>query len=209
MVSDRAAEAASSEAALRATAAPAAERLYTCVAPGSGSRMALDRDADGAWNGDELLAGTDPADAGSHFVDCEAPQSISRVTLRRSASARGARLKLRAVLPAGAAGDPTIAGFSFALRDAADRLVLSRVIGPEAWIRLGRGWSAAAQGWVARATLTPAGAGAVLKVEAADPPAETSLPSTAYVEAGPSPTSCAGTPVACRTRGSGAQVTCR
>jgi hypothetical protein len=35
---------------------------FTCVPPGSGERIALDRDLDGAFDGDELLAGSDPAD---------------------------------------------------------------------------------------------------------------------------------------------------
>lgn len=38
---------------------------YTCAPPGSGIRIALDRDEDGALNGDELKAGSDPADAAS------------------------------------------------------------------------------------------------------------------------------------------------
>ena len=37
---------------------------YTCVPPGSGVRMGLDRDLDGYYDGDELAAGSDPADAG-------------------------------------------------------------------------------------------------------------------------------------------------
>ena len=35
---------------------------YTCVPPGSGERVGVDRDGDGAWDGDERNAGTDPAD---------------------------------------------------------------------------------------------------------------------------------------------------
>ena len=35
---------------------------YTCVPPGSGVRIGVDRDADGFWDGDERIAGTDPAD---------------------------------------------------------------------------------------------------------------------------------------------------
>ena len=39
---------------------------YTCVPPGSGERVGVDRDGDGAWDGDERHAHTDPADPGSH-----------------------------------------------------------------------------------------------------------------------------------------------
>ncbi len=50
------------DAALRALAASAAgEITYTCVPLGSGIRMALDRDEDGFPDGDERLAGSDPA----------------------------------------------------------------------------------------------------------------------------------------------------
>ena len=35
---------------------------YTCVPPGSGARLGLDRDGDGFLDGDELLLGSDPAD---------------------------------------------------------------------------------------------------------------------------------------------------
>ncbi|HVG85989.1 MAG TPA: hypothetical protein VM820_15790, partial [Vicinamibacterales bacterium] len=35
---------------------------YTCAPPGSGQRIALDRDADGYLDGDELVWGSDPAD---------------------------------------------------------------------------------------------------------------------------------------------------
>jgi hypothetical protein len=38
---------------------------YTCVPPGSGERAGVDRDEDGAWDGDERDAHTDPADPGS------------------------------------------------------------------------------------------------------------------------------------------------
>lgn len=56
-------------AAVRAAAAgPGAETTFTCVPPGDGVRGALDRDRDGAWNGDEQAAGTDPADPASRPV---------------------------------------------------------------------------------------------------------------------------------------------
>ncbi|HEX3483295.1 MAG TPA: thrombospondin type 3 repeat-containing protein, partial [Kofleriaceae bacterium] len=35
---------------------------FTCVPPGSGERIGVDRDGDGAWDGDERDAHTDPAD---------------------------------------------------------------------------------------------------------------------------------------------------
>ncbi len=38
---------------------------YTCAPPGSGTRIGVDRDGDGAWDGDERDAGTDPADPSS------------------------------------------------------------------------------------------------------------------------------------------------
>ncbi len=38
---------------------------YTCAPPGSGTRIGVDRDGDGAWDGDERDAGTNPADPNS------------------------------------------------------------------------------------------------------------------------------------------------
>jgi len=39
---------------------------YTCTPPGSGMRIAIDRDEDGALDGDEINAGTNPADPNSY-----------------------------------------------------------------------------------------------------------------------------------------------
>ncbi len=64
--SDRAAEAPLSDGALRALATTAGQELtYTCVPPGSGTRIGIDRDEDGYRDRDELDAGSDPADPGS------------------------------------------------------------------------------------------------------------------------------------------------
>ena len=41
------------------------EMTFTCVPPGSGTRMAIDRDEDGYYDRDELDAGSDPADPSS------------------------------------------------------------------------------------------------------------------------------------------------
>jgi DNA-binding beta-propeller fold protein YncE len=64
--SDRAAEPLLTDAQLRALAAtPGQELTYTCVPPGSGTRIGIDRDEDGYYDRDELDAGSNPADAGS------------------------------------------------------------------------------------------------------------------------------------------------
>ena len=65
-VSDRASEAALSDASLRALAGAAGQELtYTCMPPGSGTRAGIDRDEDGYFDADELDAGSDPADPAS------------------------------------------------------------------------------------------------------------------------------------------------
>jgi hypothetical protein len=38
---------------------------FTCVPPGDGRRSAIDRDLDGYLDGDEILAGSDPANSRS------------------------------------------------------------------------------------------------------------------------------------------------
>jgi YVTN family beta-propeller protein len=59
------------DAQLRAFALVAGQEMtYTCVPPGSGERMGVDADLDGAGDRDELDAGTDPANAGSIFGAC-------------------------------------------------------------------------------------------------------------------------------------------
>jgi hypothetical protein len=51
------------EAAVRELATRFAHPVtYTCVPPGSGLRIAVDRDGDGFWDGDERAAHSDPAD---------------------------------------------------------------------------------------------------------------------------------------------------
>jgi len=63
--SDRAAEPRLSKTALRALAADGSELTWFGVAPGSGLRMALDRDRDGYFDRDELDAGSNPANPAS------------------------------------------------------------------------------------------------------------------------------------------------
>ncbi|HEV7733904.1 MAG TPA: hypothetical protein VGR62_17170 [Candidatus Binatia bacterium] len=59
---DRAPAAPIGDAALRALATPGQELTYTCVPLGEGSRLGVDRDGDGFYDGDEIDAGTDPSD---------------------------------------------------------------------------------------------------------------------------------------------------
>jgi hypothetical protein len=67
--SDRSAESIA-PAALLALAASGSELTYTLVGVGSQTRLGIDRDLDGAFDRDEIDAGTDPADASSHPVVC-------------------------------------------------------------------------------------------------------------------------------------------
>ncbi len=60
---DRNADALLSKTALRTLAATVGqEQVYTCVPPGSGVRIGVDRDEDGFFDRTEIEAGTDPAD---------------------------------------------------------------------------------------------------------------------------------------------------
>ncbi len=80
-VGDRLTDAPLSDQELRARAsAPGQEITYTCVPPGSGARVALDRDEDGFLDGDETDASTDPADAAS--TPAGDPLPLSRGAIR-------------------------------------------------------------------------------------------------------------------------------
>ncbi|WP_224371034.1 YncE family protein [Hyalangium versicolor] len=63
---DRAALPYVSDASLRASVSGSNALTYTCVPPGSGWRCGLDRDYDGYLDGDERVAGSDPANPSSH-----------------------------------------------------------------------------------------------------------------------------------------------
>jgi cytochrome c peroxidase len=84
--SDRALEPALGDAALRALAeVPGQALTYTCVPPGSGPRMALDRDGDGHLDRDELDGGSDPADP----TDVPVPEPASALLLVAGAAVLG------------------------------------------------------------------------------------------------------------------------
>ena len=64
---DRAAAPLLTDAALRQGVRDAGDELtYTCVPPGSGERLGVDRDGDGFLDGDELAAGQRPGRPGEH-----------------------------------------------------------------------------------------------------------------------------------------------
>jgi hypothetical protein len=68
--SDRASEPLLGDAQLRALAAsPGQELTYLAVPPGTGTRIGLDRDGDGAFDGDEIDARSDPSNAASTPTD--------------------------------------------------------------------------------------------------------------------------------------------
>jgi len=70
-ITDLATESAIPASELRTIAqVPGQATTFTCVPPGSGLRIALDRDQDGVFNRDEFLAGTDPANRGSVVGAC-------------------------------------------------------------------------------------------------------------------------------------------
>jgi hypothetical protein len=65
-IGDRAADPPIGDGALRAAATAAGQELtYTCAPPGSGGRIALDRDGDSFGDGDERDAGSDPSNPAS------------------------------------------------------------------------------------------------------------------------------------------------
>jgi len=115
------------DAALRAQAA-GEPRTYTCVPPGSGERIGIDRDGDGAPDATEVDEGTDPTDPASkppsapyvlvvtrtlRLVDSsEPPPRPSRRRINfKAASHRLDPIASRIVPPVrGGLGDPTLGG---------------------------------------------------------------------------------------------------
>ncbi|MFN8643535.1 MAG: hypothetical protein U0802_18430 [Candidatus Binatia bacterium] len=80
--SDRAAEPPLADAALRALAAVDGQEVtYTCAPPGEGVRLALDRDADGVFDRDEIDRGSDPSDPRDPFLETPTPTVTVTPTL--------------------------------------------------------------------------------------------------------------------------------
>jgi hypothetical protein len=120
---DREAEPTMTDAALRASAL-VAPVTFTAVPPGSGRRIGVDRDDDGAFDHDEIDLGTDPADPLSFPVPTTGIRASSLTLrddvtppidpLKSTLSFRSAKVGVSpsgVVVPApGSAADPTPAG---------------------------------------------------------------------------------------------------
>jgi hypothetical protein len=164
--SDRASEPLLSDGALRALAAtPGQDLTYTCVPRGSGARIGVDRDEDGAFDRDELDAGTDPADPNSipptptptltptptstftptPTFGCGNPGSIDRARVRVARNANPAgdeRLTVQGevVMPP---INPNSDGFRFQLEDQGGAIILVRDLPGGSWSlnRTGTRWT--------------------------------------------------------------------
>jgi hypothetical protein len=110
-------------------ATPGAEQLYTCVPPGSGDRIGLDRDEDGARDRDELDAGTNPADPLSWPGGPVARMVLTKALVLRGSGTEPVTLSFRGgpaddtmpIAPplAGGADDPTLVGATLRVYNAA------------------------------------------------------------------------------------------
>jgi DNA-binding beta-propeller fold protein YncE len=144
--SDRAEEAPLADAALRMQAATAGQELtYTCVPPGSGRRVGVDRDEDGFFDRDELDAGSDPADAAS--IPSPRPVPTAALSMTDTASKRAftfrtstKRATVHVTPPArGSADDPTLNGGTLTVYDSAGLTtdVVVVALPSTGWVALG------------------------------------------------------------------------
>src|SRR5262245_39028714 len=133
------------------------EQTYTCVPPGSGARVAIDRDEDGYRDGDEVAAGTSPVDPLSYpggasmvtiptkllsFKDGTAVQQAKRRKFRFEAATTGANGTHHIVPPPpGSAGDPTLVGATVRVYNAADSgEEVAVTLAPSGWTATGNGY---------------------------------------------------------------------
>ncbi len=136
---DRQAEAAVSDAVLRASVvAPGDVLTYLCAPPGSGVRSGVDRDADGVFDGDERDAGTDPGDersVPSQGILCGGSAVLQNARLvigKNSGSPGDETLTIRgefAVTATSPAVDPRAYGLQVRIDDSSGQPLWNRVIG--------------------------------------------------------------------------------
>jgi len=162
VVTDRAAEPAQPLAGFWSLAAGVgAEQVWTCVPPGSGTRMGLDRDEDGVRDADERDAGTSPGDpldvpGGPALIVVES----GKVDLKEKVIAFGVERSFSwksrasaAIVPPlpGTAGDPTVGGATLRLYNASGSGEQVTVALPAAdWERTGSGYKYCPQGSTVR-----------------------------------------------------------
>jgi len=119
--SDRIAEPALNEAQMRGVATAAGQDLtFSCVPPGSGNRIGIDRDEDGFLDRDELDDGKDPADPASFPGSAPLLVSTKSLTLKDGTPPTKRKISFEATTkdatmhivppPAGSIGDPTLGG---------------------------------------------------------------------------------------------------
>lgn len=127
-----------SEASLRALATTSGwELTFTCVPPGEGLRIAVDRDQDGVFDGDERDAGTDPGDPLSvpnDAIACANNASLSsaKLTITKNQLPVGDEtLRLQAdliITGSGASIDPMATGIRIRIDDHLGNPVYNHVI---------------------------------------------------------------------------------
>lgn len=149
---DRAADAPASPATLRSQAAIGGqERTYLCVPPGSGVRIAVDRDEDTYFDRDEIDAGSDPADPDSTPgplptptpAACAGSQSLQRARLRVTRNlppAGDESLTISGEATLSPAIDPTADGFAFQVQDLNGQALYGRSL------PAGSGWTINSRG---------------------------------------------------------------
>jgi hypothetical protein len=140
------------DAELRTLAATVGQELtWTCVPPGSGERIGVDRDADGFFDGDERDAGSDPVDPVS------IPPTLVRTSvmqLRDSAVAGRQRIVFRSapdrgtpsgvILPTpGGASDPAVNGAQLTVYGTSSSSVITLPVS-----RWSQGGSASSPRWL-------------------------------------------------------------
>jgi YVTN family beta-propeller protein len=229
--SDRTTEPEVSDAELRAQAALSGqERTYTCVPPGSGVRVGVDRDQDRVLDRDEIDLGSDPSDATSVPFSCPGgePVARARVKLGRDRHAAGHEaFVVRGEATLGTPLDPVAGSLRVSLADPRGiRLVAGTSPGEVGWRsnRAGTRWTfvpppGEAAGGITWATVRDRSDRApglvAFKIAgrstgiARDLP---SLPVQFAIAAGPAAAPCATSVLAleaCRVQGSGTVVVCR
>ena len=163
--SDRAADPLFGAGVIRGLPGQGATQVYTCVPPGAGARLGIDRDSDGAFDADERDAGTDPDDpnsvpGGTQVVDVEStafkmlddhsiPINPNRKKLVFKSSTKKSPAANRIVAPLlGQPGDPTIGGGTLRVYNAAggaEQVTLDlpaagwRPVGSGGWLYRGTG----------------------------------------------------------------------